>query len=166
MKRPSMNIFPVWEHDYKKKTVDVIIYSHFEKTPNDWDEEEIEDDGEEDSYARSRSYQDTHLKNKISKLALSKINLQSLLDNLPEGIKPSDIKMSLNIDCGDMGVYGAEIVFSYKKHFPARLDEFKKDKEAYDKAYAEYEIEEQKYQKFLKEQEIKDLETKLQKLKK
>lgn len=167
MKQPFMKKFPVFEWDYRERDLDVTIYSYFEKTPNEWDdEEEVEDSCEEDDLSHPRLTRDSNEKNAITKKSLEDITLQSILDNLPEGITASDVKISLNIDCSDMAVEGAEIIFYYKKHLPARPELFKQERAIYDAEYAEYEKKQAAYEEWQKQQQVKELEEKLARLKK
>jgi hypothetical protein len=159
MKQPFMKSFPVHEWDYREKDVDVVIYSHYEVTPGD-------DREEDDSYTESTHYRDENERNAITKKDLSQINLQSLLDNLPEGVKPSDVKISMDIKCSDYAVEGTTLNFYYRKHLPARPELYQQEKAAYDKEWAEYEVKKSVYDKWVKDQEIKELQIRLDKLKK
>lgn len=164
MKRPYMNRFPVHEWDYQEKDVSAVIYSYYEKIPrDDYDEDEEEDNEEEDTWICTK---DTEEKNSIRELSLDDINLQMLIDVLPKDVKPSDVKMSMHIDCSSMAVEGTKITFYYHKHLPARPKLYQHDKEAYDKEYAKYEKKLAAYEKWEKEQQIKELEGKIASLKK
>jgi hypothetical protein len=169
MKRPYMNRFPVHEWDYEEKDISAVIYSYYEKTPRDDEfeyedeDEELDENDEEDTWIHNK---DTEEKNSIRKLKLEDINLQMLIDNLPEGVQPSDVKISMYIDCSDMAVEGTKLSFHYHKHLPARPELYKRDKEAFDKEYAEFQEKLAAYEKWEKEQQIKELEDKLSNLKK
>lgn len=165
MKHPFMKKFPVFEHHYEEKTIPVTIYSYFEKFVGDGDdyEEETEDNINEEELSISR--RDSYEKNNITKKTLSQITLQSLLDNLPEEVKPSDVKIGVNINYNCMAVEGTTVTFYYDKHFPARPELYKQEKELYDKEYREYEIKKSAYDKWLKNNEIRELKEKLAKAK-
>lgn len=99
--------------------------------------------------------------------------MQDILDRLPEGVKPSDVKVSVDIDTGDMGIYGHEVVFYYNKKLPADPEQFKKDHDVWKRLYAEYEEKRKAYDESVQQQEIRakqkeirDLKEKLAKLKK
>lgn len=167
MKEPFMKRFPVHEWDYREKDVDVTIYSHYEVTPRDDRDEEDEEEYEEmDEEELSRNTRDKKEKNGLRGKSLSDITLQSLLDNLPEGITPSDVRISMDIDCSDFAVKGTSLKFYYRKHLPARPELYQEEKAAYDKEWAEYEVKKAEYDRWVKQQEIAKLEGQLAKLKK
>lgn len=167
MIRPFMNRFPVFEWDYQEKDIDVTIYSFYEKTPNEDYEEEPEPDYEkDDEESLSRRARDSILKNNITSKLLKDINLQSLIDNLPEDISPSDVKIKMDIRCSSMAVEGTRLILYYTKHLPARPDLYKKDKVAYDEEFEKYSKNKELYDAWLIEQEIKELENQIAKLKK
>lgn len=178
MKEPFMNhMFPnnymqPWERDYSKRTEDVVLYSHYEKYRGDDDRQFCEycdeelaygDDGWQDCDCQdakdARSHRGDHPK-------LKKITLQSILDMLPEGVKPSDVNISISLDTGDMGIYGHEVTFSYKKTFEADPEGFKAAQKQYEENYQAYLLERQKYDEWKRLKEVKELEEKLAKLKK
>lgn len=160
-----------WEHNYQARTEDVTIYSHYEKYRNDDDRQYCEycdeelgygDDGYEDCDCEdakdARSHRGDHPK-------LTQVTLQTILDLLPEGVKPSDVKISLGLDTGDMGIYGYEVSFTYRKTFEADPEGFKAAQERYEKNYQAYLVEKQKYDEWKRQEEVKQLEEKLAKLK-
>jgi hypothetical protein len=169
MKRPYMNRFPPHEWNYQEKDVEATIYSCYERTPRDDgydDEEEEYEDEEENEEYRSIHSRDGQEKNAIRKLPLDQITLQSLIDNLPSGITPADVKISMSIDVSAFAVEGTTLNIYYKKHLPARPELYKQEKAAYDKEYAEYEIKLKAFEEWERRQEVKKLEEKLAKLKK
>lgn len=178
MKQPFINhMFPKnysrpWEKNYQARTEDVTIYSCYEKYRNDDDRQYCEYCDEELGY-KDGEYLDCDCEDalderggKPSSPKLSQITLQSILDRLPEGVKPSDVKMTMSLDSGDMGVYGHEVTFSYRKTFEADPEGFKAAQEEYEKNWQAYLVEKQKYDEWVKQQEIQALEDKLAKLKK
>lgn len=176
MKEPFMNhMFPdsymrPWERQYSARTEDVTIYGYYEKYRNEDDEgyceycnKELElNESDEYEVCDCEDAQDS--KSKFPKL--SKVTLQTILDLLPEGVKPSDVKVSMELDTGDMGIYGQRVSFTYKKTFEADPEGFKAAQEQYEKNYQAYLVEKEKYDAWVKEQEIKKLENRLAKLKK
>lgn len=177
MKKPFINhMFPNhWppnEGDYLSKTKDEIIYSYYEKYCDDNDRqycEYCEYCDEELGYAENSGYEDCNCQeandNKSVFPKLSEITFQSILDMIPEGIKPSDVKISISLDSGDMNIYGQKITFSYKKIFEADPEGFKAAQKQYEENYQAYLVEKQKYDKWKRQEEIKELENKLFKLK-
>jgi hypothetical protein len=181
MERPFMNMMLPDESDYKKRTREIVLYSYYEKfSYDDYREDEDEDEEFEDQRngwnreANEKAEPDgvTHWYSgyrdqpDIPKLNLSKISLQTLLDLLPEGISPKDVKVRSNIDAGDMGMYGHDVVFYYKKKLPAEPEQFKRDMALYNKLYAEYEVKLAAYEQEIKDQQVKELEEKIKNLKK
>ncbi len=177
MKEPFMNhMFPKnymrpWERDYSARTEHVTIYSYYEKYRNEDEAGYCEYCGEELGYnSDTDEYEDCDCEDaqdgKSDFPKLSQVTLQSVLDMLPEGVKPSDVKISMSLDTGDMGIYGQEIRFSYEKTFEADPEGFKAAQKQYEENYQAYLVEKQKYDEWVKQQEIKKLEDKLAALKK
>ncbi len=165
MKEPSMSRMPVVEYDYRKRTQNIIIYQAY---VNNFDCDYCPHCDKKtctgqclNEYAEE-GYGDQPV---IPNTPLHKMTLQSLLDMLPEGISPADVKIEL-IDDDWSGVPFAKVAFSYKKTFPANMEQFKKDKAAYDAEWAEYEKKKAAYDQWVKRQQIKKLEGELAQLKK
>lgn len=149
-----MNIRPPWERDYKDRTEDVTIYSYFET----WMEDQgCRNCGEEDCQGECEDNE--------PRIPLKEMDLQKIIDLLPSGVKPSDVKMKMSTDSGDYPA-GHYITFYYSKFFPADSKAYKKDKAKYDAAYAEYKEKQSIYDTYIRQREIKELEEKLAKLKK
>jgi hypothetical protein len=160
-----------WERNYLARTEDVTIYSFYEKYRRDDDRQYCEYCDEELGY-KDGELQDCDCEDALDEKdtrgnhpKLSQVTLQSILDMLPEGVKPSDVKVSLSLDTGDMGIYGQEVTFSYSKTFEADPEGFKAAQERYEKNYQAYLVEKQKYDEWVHQQEIQALEEKLAKLK-
>ena len=98
-------------------------------------------------------------------IPLEEMTLQKLLDILPEGIKPCDVKISIDVDVSDMAYEGHSVDFYYEKPLPDRTEEWEKVKADYDAAYSKYQKELEKYNEWFKQKEIKELEEKLNQLK-
>ena len=64
-----------------------------------------------------------------------------------------------------MGIYGYKVSFTYKKTFEADPEGFKAAQERYEKNYQAYLVEKQKYDEWKRQEEVKQLEEKLAKLK-
>lgn len=155
-----------WEEDYLPRTEDVVIYSYCEKYHNDDDDNQYCEYCEEELDCNQDCNCEKAKSNKTNFPKLSQMTLQSILDMLPEGVKPSDVKVSIRLDVGDMSIYGQEIIFSYKKTFEADPEGFKAAQERYEKNYQAYLVEKQKYDEWKRQEEIKQLEEKLISLKK
>lgn len=161
-----------WEHAYQARTEDVAIYSYYEKFRNDEDRQYCEYCDEELGYDDGEYLPcdcpdaKDEQKDRGNFPSLSKITLQTILDMLPEGVKPSDVSISMYIDTGSMSINGQELSFTYKKTFKADPEGFKAAQERYEKNYQVYLAEKRKYDEWVKAQEIQALEAKLAKLKK
>lgn len=160
-----------WEREYSARTENVAIYSYYEKHRSDDDrqyceycDEELgyDDDGWMDCNCEDALDSKDHRGNFPK---LSKVTLQTIIDMLPEGVKPSDVSISLSLDTGDMGIYGHEVTFSYKKTFEADPEGFKAAQKQYEENYQAYLLEKQKYDEWKRLEEVKQLEEKLAKLK-
>lgn len=157
MKQPYMNMHPVMEWNYRDRTEDITIYTYFLSFMEDYrcsycDEENCHGECEDDEP-------------KTPKIQLDQMDLQKIIDLLPAGIKPSDVKMKMSTDSGDYPT-GHYITFYYTKFFSADPKRYKKDKAKYDAAYSEYEQKKIAYDEYVKQQEIKELEQRLSRLKK
>lgn len=180
MKEPFMNhMFPKcymrpWERQYSARTEEVAIYRHYEKFRSEDDSQYCEFCDEELGYdAENDELLDCDCEDAKDAQEgrgnfpkLSQMTLQSILDLLPEGVKPSDVKIAISLDTGDMGIYGHEVTFSYKKTFEADPEGFKVAQKQYEENYQAYLLEKQKYDEWKRLQEVKELEEKLVKLKK
>lgn len=175
-----MNMSRPNEDDYKKRTREIVLYSYYEKfSYDDYEEEDEDEEFENQRNGWNREENENVIPDGIThwysgyrdqptlpKVNLNKITLQSLIDMLPEGVTPKDVKVRSDIDAGDMGIYGHDIVFYYKKKLPAEPKKFKEDMALYNKLYAEYEVKEAAYNQWVKDQQVKELEEKLNNLKK
>lgn len=95
----------------------------------------------------------------------SKINLQWLLDKLPEGKSPKDIKIAFGYDYNCMAFEDHHIGFYYEVKVPAKKAELKAAKEKYKQDLKQYELDLAAYKTYCKEKEIKEAEEKLARLK-
>lgn len=175
---PYMNMSEPNKKDYQARTRNIALFYYYEHFRHEDDYEEEMDEEEEDNHRNnfpsndgpmdgvSHWYSGYRDQPKLPKMSVNQLSLQSILDLLPEGIKPEDVKMSFDVDTGDMGIYGHEIVFYYKKKLPAEPEQFKKDHDVWKKLCAEYEEKRKAYDEAVQQQEIKKLEDKLAKLKK
>jgi len=173
MKEPFMNhMFPnnymkPWKHNFEKRIENVSIFSYYKKFTN---YDECQYCGREECCgSECEEYEENDpeiLKIWENRKKNSEITLQDIINRVPEGVLLSDVKFSLNIDVDSMSVNGAEFNFYYAKEFPDDPEGFKKAEEEYDKNYQTYLVEKAKYDQWVKEQEIKALEEKLEKLKK
>jgi len=158
-----------WERNYLPRTEDVTLYSHYEKYRNDDDRQYCEYCDEELGCDGDGEYEDCDCEDakdgKSDFPKLSQVTLQTILDMLPEGVNPSDVKVSISLDTGGMGIYGQEVTFSYKKTFEADPEGFKAAQDQYEKNYQAYLVEKQKYDEWKRQEEVKQLEEKLAKLK-
>jgi hypothetical protein len=175
MERPYMNMMRPWESDYKERKKDIIIYSYYQNHRYDEDDEDDEDDGGYHHHMVDMNGKKDGIDHwwsgakdqpQIPNIKLDKMDLQQLLDMIPEGIKPSEIKIGFNLDAGDMGPYGYEVYFYYTKTFPAEPEQYKKDMATWQKHFDEYQVKENAYQEWLKNEEVRKLEEQLSRLKK
>lgn len=173
MERPyiAKGIKKPYESDYKKRKIQVKIYSYDQKQYRDNDEtqhcyycdeedcnETCEEALEEKSKAEG-SHQPVYLTT-----PLEKTSLQDILDRIPKGIKISDVKMESYVH-EFSGVDHLITTFYYTKTIPSNMKQFKKDKAIYDKAYAEWEVKNKEYAIWEQEQKVKELEEKIAKIK-
>lgn len=171
MKEPFLNRLEPWKNDYGKRTKDIVIYECWKSIADqydmDYDEDDDDGDDEERDYMKYSIHR--HDQPQTPTIPLDNMNLQKLIDLIPAGLKPEDIKMRMSINMSDMGPSkndGQTITFYYTKTFPADIEQYNKDKAAYDLEFKEYEKKKKIYDKWVKDEEIKKLESQLKKLKK
>jgi hypothetical protein len=168
MEKPFLKVSEPFKLDFKGRTKKIIIYSYY-KEIEDEENEKCEHCGssycyDEDCLNDNRSI-DLDQPN-YPKVALEKINLQFILNLIPEGVKYEDIKMDMGHSQNSHYIEGYYINFYYNKKLSDRLEEYDKAMEAYNKAKEEYEKEKIKYDEWCKQEKIKKLEKELQNLKK
>jgi hypothetical protein len=154
MKKPIEPIKP-FEYKYKGKTERVDIYSDYEYFCDYPDEEEYEEQLEADELRQY--YHATPL--------LRDINLQHILDLIPEGLTPKDIKIGVFNDANRMSIHLNGVNFYYVKTIPPNMELYKKDLEQYDLDFKKYEEDLKKYNEYEKQLKIKELEKELSLLK-
>jgi hypothetical protein len=176
-REPYMNMSEPNKKDYQVRTRNIALfyyYEHFAHDDYDRDMDEEEEENHRSNFPSndgpmdgvSHWYSGYRDQPKLPKSNMNHLNLQQILDLLPAGVAPADVKMSVSIDTGDMGIYGHEVVFYYKKKCPAEPEQFKKDHDIWKKLCAEYEIRNSAYKKLEADKEIAELEAKISKLKK
>jgi len=173
MKEPFLTRFEPWKSDYEERTKEITIYRHYESLLScdycsDYDcrgecEEALEAAKEEEAEEEENRYYKED-QPKLKKIPIDKMNLQMLLDMLPEGVEPKDVKFDIHIDESDMGYNGHGMSFYYEKTFPEDMERYKKDLAAYRKDLAEYTEKRKKFEAWKKQQEIEKLKDKLKKL--
>lgn len=146
MKEP-VQPWPPSKYEYEKKIERRYIYEFWESLQED----EWNDDEEEEKRVPIKD--------------IAKVDLAWLLKQVPEGIDPGQIKMEFGYNANAMAFEDHYIKFYYEVKVPARKEEYKiaqkkytKEKEQYDKDMAAYKV-------ACREQEIKDTEEKLARLK-
>lgn len=166
---PGLEIPREWE--YKKRAKQISIYESSQKIWVDRDyycdycnrencneecEEALADKEENDLYCDKDQPKTIDLK-------LEKVSLQTLIDQIPEGLTPNDIKISLSYN--DRGVmYSQKLSFYYIKTFPANRKGYNEAKKKYDEAEKLYFIEREKYDQWVKEQKKEKLLKELKEL--
>lgn len=177
MKEPFINHMfpdiygPPWESYFKKRVENVVLFSHYERVCDERYHGEACDvcGRQECIMGECEDYDENDpeiLEIWENRKKAQNMTLQDLINSLPEGVTPDQVKFSLSIDVGAMSVNGAEISFFHSKQFEDDPEGFKKAQDHYNECYRLYEIERAKYDKWLKEKEIKELEEKLSNLKK
>lgn len=153
-----------YKQDFSARTEEATLYSHYEKYYNEdqgiyceFCDKELDVDEDCDC--------EDALDEKSEFPKLSQVTLQTILDLLPKGVKPSDVKISIDLDLGGMGVNGQSVSFTYSKTFKADPKGFKAASEQYEKNYQAYLVEKEKYDEWKRQEEIKELEVKLAKAK-
>ena len=164
MEQPFMTKSRPFKMNYEERKKNIVIYSYTEHTIEDRDycsfceEENCSGQclGEDYSYDKDQPA--------IPKIKIENMNLQKILDMLPENINPADVTMSM-YSHDWCGVPYTTFSFSYEKTFAEDLEQFEIDLKAYELEYKEYEIKKSAYDQWVKEEEIKKLEEKISAIK-
>jgi len=176
MKEPFITVHSPWEADYQKRTRQIVLYSYFksmEACDNCGSHDcRCGEDGEpihnKESSAEYRHYNNIKFNRdqpELPRIPIKEMTIQKLIDMLPPDVSPSDVKMNIGTDMGDMGYYGQWISFYYEKDFPADPAQYKIDKAKYDAAWKVYEKEKKIYDKWKKDEEVKKLQNQIKQLK-
>lgn len=167
MEKPFMNSIRPWKVNYEKRKKDIVIYSYTQHAYAD-ERDYCPSCDEDINICSGQCLGDSLYHDKdqpaIPEVKIEDLNLQDILNMLPPNITISDVKMSLiGNDWG--GIPYTTFSFFYEKEFPEDFDQFEIDHSAYEKEYAEYEIKRNLYDQWMKEQDIKELENKILKIK-
>lgn len=87
------------------------------------------------------------------------------MEKLPEGVSPNDVKIEFDFYATSMSYETHYVKFYYEKKIPAREADYKRDLAAYKENLAQYEKDYKAYQEACVDQEIKETEENLRKLK-
>lgn len=161
MQRPYLNFSKPQKHDYEQQTEEVDIYVGIVPLWDDEfsyrEDEDKDDEDEQEDYLKFTGYRNRHpiLKNP----PIEEMSLQKLIDLVPDNVKLSDIKFSINSKYSDTGPSPSPsdtqyIRFYYLKTFPPNLEQYEKDLDAFNKEYSEYEKKKLEYDMWEKEQEL------------
>ena len=158
MYKPFLKIQKPREEDYKNLTENVEIYSYSYSL--------------EQCYYCGENCRGTcvgAVKNKEEEdepiIDIKDMDLQKLLNMIPKGLSPADIKMDIAAGYGDGGYEDINVEFYYKKALPDKTKEYNKHMKEYLKAKQDYDQQLAIYNAWVKEKEIKNLEARLEELK-
>lgn len=140
--------YPPYKGDYDEKVEKRYIYEFWQSLQEDY-----EDDNDDDEERR------------VPVKDISQVDLAWLLAQVPEGIDPSQVKLEFDYNASSMSYDDHYIKFYYETTVPARKVEYKAAKKKYDEDIKQYEIDIIAYKAACREQEIKDAEDKLARLK-
>lgn len=96
---------------------------------------------------------------------LEEVNLGWLMTQIPEGIKPSDIKIDCGYRASSMAYENHHVKFYYEITIPAKPKEFEALMGKYHEEMDVYNEKIKEWEKACRQQEIKETELKLKKLK-
>lgn len=103
-------------------------------------------------------------------VSLDSMTLQDIIDKIPEGYSPSDVKMKFGASLCSMGPSPEDNVFVefvYRKpiDLQAEIDRYSKAQERYEKKMVEYEKAKKEYDEWKHAQDIAEAQAKLDELK-
>ena len=75
----------------------------------------------------------------ISVKDISKVNLAWLIEQIPEGLSPADIKIEFGFEASSFAIENHYVGFYYVERVPARRAEFKADMAKYEENLKKYE---------------------------
>lgn len=169
MKEPFINhMFPgiqrPRERDFQERDVDGVLYSYTEDLFYGGEDYSCGICGEEDCHGECDPDDGTveQVKTPLSGEP-GNLTLQQIIDVLPIGITPDDVKM--RFDYNDWGGrFHHTITFYYVKHMLADPEGFKQAKEKYAECERLYQIERDKYDAWSREQKRAKLKKELEEL--
>lgn len=151
----------IWYTDGKE---DVTIYRDSDFLFDDFDFRcpECNDEGCEE--CESESWNDKDHK------SIKSITLQDIIDKIPKGLSPSDIKIKFGASYSDMGPSPRDNVwveFYYRApiDLQSELDKYAKERERYKLEMDEYKIAKKKFDQWKLKQDIAEMQAKLDELK-
>ena len=157
MYKPYLNACEPNKEFYLNRTKRIEIFSHYSKHRS------------EDSSCENEDCTDIYCEGECKNNKPTKpkdLNLQKVIDLVPTGISLSDVKFEIEIDIGDMAIYGQSVTFYYLKPLKPDVKGYEKAKKAYDEANAKYLEEKIKYDAWEKQDKINKLQKELEELKK
>lgn len=146
--KPIMPLAP-FINQYAEHMEREYIYSFSEKLQeyDDWDEEDCEE-------------------KKTPEKPINEVDLGWLLNKLPDGIKPSDVKIEFGYHANSMAYESHWVCFYYEVKVPAKKEEYKEAKKKFNKDMVKYKEEMEEYRKACHQKKIKETEDELEQLKK
>ena len=148
MEEPKKPYQP-YKFEYEAKVERKYIYSCVESLGDEWDQEQDEKDEEKERPLKP----------------IGEVDLAWLLTQVPEGIKPEQIKIEFGYNASSMAFEDHYIRFYYDVTIPARKVEYKADKKKYEADLAQYEKDLIAHQEWHRAEEIRKTEEKLARLK-
>lgn len=150
-------------HYHEDGKESVILYSDSKRLVDYCDYDDYCDECDNEGCEECQVNSDGHV-------SIEGLTLQDIIDKLPEGYNPSDVKMSLGIQLCQMGIQTSDcfwINFVYRTpvNLQAELDKYAKEKERYKREKAEYKIAKKKYNKWKRDKNIAETQAKLDKMK-
>lgn len=154
------------EISYPDGKEEVVLYSDsdylFDDDVFDYRCEECEDKGCEECEGWNKVDTDH--------ISLENMTLQDIIDKLPKGYSPSDIKMKFGSSLNSMGPSPDDHIFVrfvYRKpiDLQAEIKKYTKANKRYEKKMAEYEKAKKEYDQWKHEQDIAEAQAKLDELK-
>ena len=151
------------EHYHEDGKEQVVLYSDSQRLVDhcDYDDwcDECNNEGCEECQVNSKDH-----------VSIESLTLQDIIDKIPEGYTPSDVKMSLGMQLNQMGISNTDcfwINFVYRApvSLQEELDKYAKEQERYDKGMVKYKEAKKKYDKWKQDQDIVEMQAKIDKMK-
>ena len=150
-----------YAYEFEERIERVYIYECIQSLQEEYEE----DEDEEKEKADEGFIFDENTLSWFKPKAIEEVDLAWLLTQIPEGIKPSDIKIEFGYHTSSMAYEDHYIRFYYEKTIPARPDEYKALMKKYNQDLKIYEKELKDWEEACLKLEIEETELKLKKLK-
>lgn len=166
MRKPLVPVRPVrpYASQFEERIERVYIYECIQSFRGEDDYWEDDDETIEEKTKAGYVF-DENTYSWVKPKPIYDVDLGWLLTQIPDGVKPSDIKIEFDYQASSMAYEDHYIKFYYEKTIPARPEEFKALMEKYNEELKVYDVAVEAWKEACRQLEIEETEAKLNRLK-